>query len=154
MIISSLLAAEMTQIWMEDPDKKLMGTTRGYHKSNILRDNAGSLLGFDGAEKVITVQKEHLKASAHNIPLLFMTDVIHGYKTIFPSVLGLGCSWNTQLIKEIAHISALEASVSGVHVTFSPMADLVRDARWGRVIESTGEDPLLNSLYAAAFTEG
>lgn len=147
-------AAEMTQIWMEDPDKKLMGTTRGYHKSNILRDNAGSLLGFDGAEKVISVQKEHLKASAHNIPLLFMTDVIHGYKTIFPSVLGLGCSWNTQLIKEIAHISALEASVSGVHVTFSPMADLVRDARWGRVIESTGEDPLLNSLYAAAFTEG
>lgn len=147
-------AAEMTQLWGENPDGTLMGILRGFHKDERLSANAGSLLGFNGAQRVLEAQRLHMEESAHHIPLLFMTDVIHGYKTIFPSVLGLGATWNPSLIEESASVAAAEASVSGVHVTFSPMADLVRDARWGRVIESTGEDPYLNSLCSAAFTRG
>lgn len=147
-------AAEMTQLWGENPDGTLMGILRGFHKNEHLSANAGSLLGFNGAERVLAAQRLHIEENAHHIPLLFMTDVIHGYRTIFPSVLGLGASWNPPLIEDTASVAAAEAAVSGVHVTFSPMADLVRDARWGRVVESTGEDPYLNSLYAAAFTRG
>ena len=147
-------AAEMTQLWGENPDGTLMGILRGFHSNEHLAANAGSLLGFNGAERVLEAQRIHIEESAHNIPFLFMTDVIHGYKTIFPSVLGLGATWNPSLVEETASVAAAEAAVSGVHVTFSPMADLVRDARWGRVIESTGEDPYLNSLFTAAFTKG
>lgn len=147
-------AAEMTQLWGENPDGTLMGILRGFHEKEHLSANAGSLLGFNGARRVLDAQRLHMEESAHRIPLLFMTDVIHGYKTIFPSVLGLGAAWNPSLIEKSAAVAAAEASVSGVHVTFSPMADLVRDARWGRVIESTGEDPYLNSLYASAFVRG
>lgn len=147
-------AAEMTQLWGENPDGTLMGILRGFHKNEHLAANAGSLLGFNGAERVLEAQRIHMEENAHHIPLLFMTDVIHGYKTIFPSVLGLGATWDPSIIEKSAAVAAAEASVSGVHVTFSPMADLVRDARWGRVVESTGEDPVLNALYAAAFTKG
>ena len=147
-------AAEMTQLWGENPDGTLMGILRFFHKNEHLSANAGSLLGFSGAERVLEAQRLHIEENAHHIPLLLMTDVIHGYKTIFPSVLGLGACWNPSLVEETASVAAAEAAVSGVHVTFSPMADLVRDARWGRVIESTGEDPYLNSLYSAAFTRG
>ncbi|MBE0343729.1 beta-glucosidase, partial [Paenibacillus sp. 28ISP30-2] len=76
------------------------------------------------------------------------------FKTIFPIPLAIGCSWNVQLAEESATIAAREASVSGVHVTFAPMVDLVRDPRWGRVMESTGEDPYLNSVFARAFVRG
>ncbi len=147
-------AAEMTQLWGENPDGTLMGILRGFHSNEHLAANAGSLLGFNGAERVLKAQRIHIEESAHKIPFLFMTDVIHGYKTIFPSVLGLGATWNPSLVEETAAAAAGEAAVSGVHVTFSPMADLVKDARWGRVIESTGEDPYLNGLFAAAFTKG
>lgn len=147
-------AAEMTQLWGENPDGTLMGILRGFHSNEHLAANAGSLLGFNGAERVLEAQRIHIEENAQGIPFLFMTDVIHGYKTIFPSVLGLGATWNPSLVEETASVAAAEAAVSGVHVTFSPMADLVRDARWGRVIESTGEDPYLNSLFTAAFTKG
>lgn len=147
-------AAEMTQLWGENPDGTLMGILRGFHKNEHLSQNAGSLLGFNGAERVLEAQRIHMEESAHHIPMLFMTDVIHGFKTVFPSVLGLGATWNPSIVEESASIAAAEAAVSGVHVTFSPMADLVRDARWGRVVESTGEDSYLNALYAAAFTRG
>lgn len=83
-----------------------------------------------------------------------MADVIHGYKTIFPIPLALGSSWNTELAEETARIAALESAVSGLHVTFSPMVDLVRDPRWGRVMESTGEDAFLNAELAKAFVRG
>lgn len=83
-----------------------------------------------------------------------MADIIHGYRTIFPIPLALGCTWNEKLVEKVARVSAIEASAGGVHVTFSPMADLVRDPRWGRVMESTGEDPYLNSVMARAFVRG
>lgn len=133
---------------------KLMGIRYGVTLDPELVQCAGSLLGASGAKAVRDIQTEHLKNHPHGIPLIFMTDVIHGYRTIFPSPLGMACSFAPELVRESARIAALEASVSGLQVTFSPMADLVRDARWGRVIESTGEDPWLNARYAAAFVEG
>ncbi len=83
-----------------------------------------------------------------------MHDIIHGFKTIFPSPLAMSCTWQPELVKESAEIVAKESAVSGIHLTFSPMCDLARDARWGRVVETSGEDPFLNSMFAKAYVEG
>ncbi|MGL5427229.1 MAG: beta-glucosidase BglX [Cetobacterium sp.] len=117
-------------------------------------NNMGSILGVSGAEKAIEIQKKHLEKNKHGIPLLICHDVIHGHRTTFPIPLALGCSWDTEVVKEVARISGAEASVSGIHCNFSPMVDLVRDPRWGRVMESTGEDPYLNSIMGKAFVQG
>ncbi|WP_129692041.1 beta-glucosidase BglX [Gottfriedia acidiceleris] len=122
--------------------------------SDDVINNSGSVLGVSGAEDVIKIQEEYLKNNPHGIPLVFMADVVHGYKTIFPIPLAIGCSWDTEMAEKSAAVAAREASVSGVHVTFAPMVDLVRDPRWGRVLETTGEDPYLNSLFAKAFVRG
>lgn len=116
--------------------------------------NTGSVLGISGAAEMIAIQRAYLDKNPHQIPLVFMADIIHGYRTIFPIPLGIGSSWDLELAKETAVVAAREAAAGGVHVTFSPMVDLVRDPRWGRVMESTGEDNYLNSLYAKAFVEG
>jgi len=116
--------------------------------------NSGSVLGLSGAETVAAVQEAHLKNNRLRIPLLVMADIVHGYRTIFPIPLAIGCSWDLELAERSAEAAAREAAVSGIHVTFAPMVDLVRDPRWGRVMESTGEDPYLNSLFAAAFVRG
>jgi len=116
--------------------------------------NCGSVLGASGAAEVTSIQKAHLQENRLGIPLLVMCDIVHGYKTIFPVPLAIGCSWDIDLAEKSAEIAAKEASVSGIHVTFAPMVDLVRDPRWGRVMESTGEDPFLNSLFAKAFVRG
>lgn len=116
--------------------------------------NAGSVLGLSGAQEAINVQQAHLRKNRLGIPLLMMADIIHGFKTIFPVPLAIGCSWDLKLAEQSAEIAAREAAVSGVHVTFAPMADLVRDPRWGRVMESTGEDPYLNGEFARAFVRG
>lgn len=117
-------------------------------------DASGSILGLSGAQAIIDVQQAYMEKSRLGIPLLFMADVVHGFKTIFPIPLAIGCSWDTQLAEQSAEIAARESAVSGLHVTFAPMVDLVRDPRWGRVMETTGEDPYLNSLFAAAFVRG
>jgi beta-glucosidase len=117
-------------------------------------DNAGSILNVLGAEKVKKIQDDYLAKSRHKIPLLFMADIIYGYRTIYPIPLGLGCTWNPDLVKQLSEKTAEESSAAGAHVTFAPMVDLVRDARWGRCLESTGEDTYLNSLYAKAMVEG
>ncbi len=115
---------------------------------------AGSVLGIGNGHEMIEVQEVFLKESRHKIPLLFMADIIHGYETIFPVPLGLASSFNPKLAKKVARISALEAATSGIHVTFSPMADLSRDPRWGRVVESFGEDPYLNGQFSSAMVQG
>ncbi|MFG6113677.1 glycoside hydrolase family 3 N-terminal domain-containing protein [Halobacillus sp. MO56] len=116
--------------------------------------NTGSVLGASGAKETNNIQKVHMEESRLGIPLLFMSDIIHGFKTIFPVPLAIGCSWDIELAEKSAAIAAKEAAVAGVHVTFSPMVDLTRDPRWGRVMESTGEDTFLNSEYARAFVRG
>lgn len=119
-----------------------------------VRRLAGSTLGIMDGGKIRDIQDEYMKHHPHHIPLLFMLDVIHGHKTVFPCPLGQGATFDPDLTEQAAAIQAEEAAADGVHVTFSPMADLVRDARWGRVMESTGEDPLLNGRMAAAMVHG
>ncbi len=114
----------------------------------------GSVLGLSGAALLKEIQKKYMEKHPHKIPLLFMMDIINGFKTIFPIPLGQGATFEPELSGRLARIAAREASASGLHVTFSPMADLVRDARWGRVMESTGEDPYLNSLFTEAMVKG
>ena len=111
--------------------------------------NAGSILNTVGFKDIKEIQDKYLQKSRLKIPLLFMADIINGYKTTFPCPLAQGCSWNTEVIRKIAEISRQESAVAGVNVTFSPMVDLVRDARWGRCVESIGgEDPFLAQTYA------
>lgn len=115
---------------------------------------AGTVLGVTGAERIQNIQKEYMEQHPHHIPLIFMLDVINGYRTVYPIPLAQGASFQPELSKECARMAAREAAAAGLHVTFSPMTDLVRDARWGRVMESTGEDVYLNGLFAKAMTEG
>lgn len=115
---------------------------------------AGTVLGVTGAKRIRSIQKEYMEKHPHHIPLVFMLDVINGYRTVYPIPLAQGASFDPELSKSCARMAAKEAAVSGLHVTFSPMSDLVRDARWGRVMESTGEDVWLNGLFAKAMTEG
>lgn len=114
----------------------------------------GSILGTHTKEEVLHIQETYLAEATHGIPLMFMADVIHGYETIFPIPLALASSFDPALVRQMASLSAEEATAAGINVTFSPMADLVRDARWGRVLESNGEDPLLSSLLTKAYVEG
>ena len=114
----------------------------------------GTTLNAFGAEKLIAMQKKHIAEHPHHIPLIFMADVIHGRRTIFPVPLAMACSFDPALQREANAVAARESAVEGIHVTFSPMADLVRDPRWGRVMESPGEDPLLAARMTAAAVEG
>lgn len=115
---------------------------------------SGSVLGVMGAEKLQKIQKRYMEQHPHHIPLLFMLDIINGYQTIYPIPLAQGAMFEPEMAGECAAMAAREGSAAGIHVTFSPMSDLVRDARWGRVMESTGEDVYLNGLYAEAMTKG
>lgn len=115
---------------------------------------AGSLLSVIGAEKIVSLQKTFMEKQPHHIPMLFMADIINGYRTVYPIPLAQGCSFDPDLAELCASVAARESTASGLHVTFSPMADLVRDARWGRVMESTGEDAYLNGEMAAAMVRG
>lgn len=124
----------------------------GFTEENIAL--AGSVIGVSEPEKIIQIQKEYMEKHPHHIPLLMMLDVINGMRTVFPIPLGQGATFEPELSKRCARAAAKEAAVSGVHVTFAPMADLVRDARWGRVMESTGEDGYLNGKFSAAMVEG
>ena len=114
----------------------------------------GSVLGTGEAESLIRLQKMNLERQPHHIPMLFMMDVIHGMATIFPAPIAQGATFDPAMYQEAMEVAAKEAAASGLHVTFSPMCDLVRDARWGRVVESTGEDPYLNGEMAAAAVRG
>ena len=114
----------------------------------------GSILGIGGPKEKKELQDLYLKNSKSKIPLLFMGDVIHGCKTIYPVPLAQACSFNVELVKENAKMAAREAKAFGLDVTFSPMSDLVRDPRWGRVIESYGEDPHLNYSFSKATAKG
>ena len=113
------------------------------------RKRVGSTLGAASVESVVEVQKKHMEDDPNKIPLLFMKDVIHGYRTIYPIPLALGCSFNADIVAECTRVAAREASLSGIHVTFTPMVDYVRDPRWGRVMETCGEDPYLNGVMGA-----
>jgi beta-glucosidase len=114
----------------------------------------GGLFNIKSVAKIKEVQRIAVEKSRLKIPLLFGMDVIHGYETVFPIPLGLSCTWDMKLIERSARIAAQEASADGICWTFSPMVDIARDARWGRIAEGSGEDPYLGSLIAQAMVRG
>ncbi len=120
----------------------------------IKEGKVGGLFNIKGVEKIKEVQRLAVEESRLKIPLLFGMDVIHGYETVFPIPLGLACSWDMQAIEQSARIAAIEASADGICWTFSPMVDLCRDARWGRIAEGSGEDPFLGGEIAKAMVLG
>lgn len=141
-------------IFLSDNVDVSTGPLKNLGLSNEMLYNVGSILNVMGAERVRKVQDEYLSKSRLKIPLLFMDDVINGYKIAFPIPIAQGCSWNVETIKAMTKISAIESSIAGANVNFSPMVDLSRDARWGRVMESIeGEDPFLGQVYAKAMVD-
>lgn len=114
----------------------------------------GSILNVGGVEKLRKLQEKNMQLSRLKIPILFAFDVIHGYKTIFPTPLAESCSWDLNLMYETAKAAAVEASASGIHWTFAPMVDIARDPRWGRIVEGAGEDTYLACKIADARVRG
>lgn len=123
-------------------------------ETKIRAGNVGGVFGVSSPQRVRQAQDLAVKNSRLKIPLLIGSDVIHGYKTTFPIPLGLSASWDMELIKETARIAAKEATADGINWNFSPMVDISRDPRWGRVAEGAGEDPYLGSQIAKAMVEG
>ncbi|NSW95348.1 MAG: glycoside hydrolase family 3 C-terminal domain-containing protein, partial [Bacteroidales bacterium] len=123
-------------------------------EQRIANGEVGGLFGMKGAKQIREKQKIAVEKSRLHIPLLFGLDVIHGYETTFPIPLALSTSWNMELIEREARISATEASVDGINWVFSPMVDICRDARWGRIAEGAGEDPYLGAEIAKALVRG
>ncbi|MCP3895749.1 MAG: beta-glucosidase BglX [Bacteroides sp.] len=133
--------------------------TTGQAKSSdvakrISQGEVGGLFNLKGVAKIRDVQKQAVENSRLGIPLLFGMDVIHGYETVFPIPLGLSCTWDMKAIEQSARIAAIEASADGISWTFSPMVDVSRDARWGRISEGSGEDPFLGAAIARAMVKG
>lgn len=120
----------------------------------IKEGKVGGLFNIKSVAKIKAVQKVAVEETRLKIPLIFGMDVIHGYQTVFPIPLGLSASWDMQLIEQSARIAAVEASADGINWTFSPMVDLTRDPRWGRVSEGSGEDPYLGGQIAKAMVRG
>ncbi len=120
----------------------------------IKEGKVGGLFNIKSVAKIKDVQKVAVEQSRLKIPLIFGMDVIHGYETVFPIPLGLSCSWDMKLIENSARIAAVEASADGINWTFSPMVDIARDPRWGRIAEGSGEDAYLGSQIAKAMVRG
>ena len=120
----------------------------------IKEGKVGGLFNIKTVDKIRDAQKVAVEESRLKIPLIFGMDVIHGYQTVFPIPLGLAASWDMALIEKSARIAAVEASADGICWTFSPMVDIARDPRWGRIAESAGEDAYLGSQIAKAFVHG
>ncbi|RYE01572.1 MAG: beta-glucosidase, partial [Sphingobacteriaceae bacterium] len=110
---------------------------------NIAKGQVGGLFNIKSVAKIRAVQQLAVEKSRLKIPLIFGMDVIHGYETVFPIPLGLSCSWDLPAIEKSAQVAASEASADGICWTFSPMVDISRDPRWGRMSEGSGEDPYL-----------
>ncbi|MGE9310978.1 beta-glucosidase BglX [Niabella sp. CJ426] len=121
---------------------------------NVKKGLVGGLFNIKGVEKIKAIQKVAVEESRMKIPMLFGMDVIHGYETTFPIPLGLSCTWDMKAVEQSARIAAVEASADGIGWTFSPMVDISRDPRWGRVSEGNGEDPYLGSQIAKAMVKG
>jgi beta-glucosidase len=124
------------------------------YKKELKAGKVGALFNAHGVKYNTELQRMAMEDTRLGIPLLFGYDVIHGYKTIFPIPLGEAASWNMELIKKSAELSAKEAAAAGLNWTFNPMVDISRDPRWGRIAEGAGEDPYLGSLIAAAKVKG
>lgn len=136
-------------------DDIVTGATKSSNSADKIRNGeVGGLFNIKGVKKIREIQRMSVEESRMKIPLLFGMDVIHGYETVFPIPLGLACTWNLAAIEQSARIAAIEASADGICWTFSPMVDISRDPRWGRVSEGSGEDPFLGGEIAKAMVRG
>lgn len=120
----------------------------------VRRGEIGSFLHVAGAAQIRELQRIAVEELRLGIPLLFGMDVVHGYRTLFPVPLALAASWDPGLMEQTARVAAVEATAAGLNWTFSPMVDIARDPRWGRVVEGPGEDPYLGSILATAQVRG
>jgi beta-glucosidase len=130
------------------------GTGRTDYKEMIALGQIGALLNVIDTPLINEYQRLAVEKSQLHIPLLFGLDVIHGFRTEFPIPLGMASTWDPDLVEKASRVAASEASAIGIRWTFSPMVDIARDARWGRIAEGAGEDPYLGSLMAAAYVRG
>src|SRR2546426_605786 len=130
------------------------GTGRTDYEDMIRKAEVGALFNIITAREVNVFQRIAVEQSRLHIPLLFGLDVIPGFRTEFPIPLGLASSWDPDLVEHTARIAARETSASGIRWTFSPMVDIARDARWGRIAEGSGEDPFLGAALARAYVRG
>lgn len=130
------------------------GTGRTDYEDMLARGQIGSLFNIATAKEINAYQRIAVEKSRLGIPILFGLDVIHGFRTVYPVPLALASSWDPQLVEQTARVAAQEASSTGIRWTFSPMVDIARDARWGRMTEGAGEDPFLGSVLAAAYVRG
>lgn len=130
------------------------GTGRTDYEDMIVKGEIGALFNISTAKEVNAYQRIAVEKSHLHIPIIFGLDVIHGFRTEFPIPLGLASTWDPALVEKAARVAAREASASGIRWTFSPMVDIARDARWGRMAEGAGEDPFLGSAMAAAYVRG
>lgn len=138
----------------EASEKILAGEPWFNDEDDIINGRIGSFLTVRDPKKMNAYQKIALEKSRLGIPLIFAYDVIHGFRTIFPTPLAESCSWNEEVFEKSARIAAIEAAAHGINWTFAPMVDVSRDARWGRIAESPGEDTYLASRFAAAKVRG
>ncbi|WP_297095020.1 glycoside hydrolase family 3 N-terminal domain-containing protein [uncultured Draconibacterium sp.] len=141
---------QLSQRFVEDIDQELLDDIKAGKVGSVL--NGGT--NFVSPEERNRIQQAAVEGSRLGIPIIFGHDVIHGFRTIFPTSLAQSCSWNPELVRKAASIAALESSASGVDWTFAPMVDVSRDPRWGRIAESYGEDTYLNSVLGAAAVKG
>jgi len=130
------------------------GTNEQQMLDMIKSGAVGSMLNVTGAEATRKAQTLAVENSRLKIPMIFGYDVIHGYQTMFPIPLAEAASWEPELARQSSRIAAIESAAAGLHWTFAPMVDVARDARWGRIMEGSGEDPYLGSLFAAARVKG
>jgi len=130
------------------------GTGRASYDAMIAAGQVGSLLNVADAKKANTFQHIAMDKSRLHIPLMYGFDVIHGYRTIFPVPLGMASSFDPAMVQETARMAAQEATADGIRWVFSPMVDIARDARWGRIVEGSGESPFLGSAMARAYVQG
>ena len=137
-----------SNIYMADENMPVTGPEFYLQFDKDYKYEVASVYNSYGAERNIAIQKEFLQNSKNKIPLAFMLDIIHGYRTIYPINLGLASSFDRALVRECCQMAAKEASVDGIHLTFSPMLDVSRDPRWGRCMESCGEDTYLTCEMA------
>ncbi|MGB2675900.1 MAG: beta-glucosidase BglX [Candidatus Acidiferrum sp.] len=130
------------------------GTGRGGYSEMAATGQVGCLYNVESVQDTNKFQHDAVEKSRLHIPLLFGLDVIHGYRTVFPVPLGLASTWDPQIVEAASRLAAQEASAAGVRWTFSPMVDIARDSRWGRIVEGAGEDPFLGSAMARAYVRG
>jgi beta-glucosidase len=143
------------QLNLVTPGGTVTGSVVSKDVDNKIRNGqVGSLFGITGPEKIRKAQEIAVNNSRLHIPLIFGLDVIHGHRTIFPIPLGLSCSWNMEMIEKSANIAASEATADGLSWVYSPMVDIARDPRWGRVSEGSGEDTYLGCQVAKAMVKG